>query len=251
MLCHNPLCIFVHVPKTAGQSIERYFLDLLGLTDEQRPTLLLGKNRDPRLGPPQLSHLRAAEYVSGGFVSEQEFRDAFKFSFVRNPWDRIVSFYKYRGHAYRYDFKTFLFRHLPKAGWTNDYCHIMPQSAYLYAGDECQVDFIGRFENLQADFEAVCRTLGTPVRALPHANKSLHPHTVLSVLRGERRKILRNLKRIARRGRMRRNTFGHYSEYYDDESRDYVQQLYHDDVTSFGYRFEDRRTPPVQKPNAV
>jgi hypothetical protein len=240
MFCRNPLCIFVHIPKTAGQSVERYFLDLLGASENQLKELLLCGNRDPSRGPPRLSHLRAAEYVSGGFVSEQEFRDAFKFSFVRNPWDRIVSFYKYRGHAYRYDFKTFLFHHFPVADWSNDYCHVMPQHAYLYQGKDCLVDFVGRFENLQSDFDHVCRIIGTPTGRLPHVNQSLQQHTVLSVLRGEPRKIARNLKRIARRGRMKRNTFGHYSEYYDDESREYVQQLYHEDINCFGYVFENK-----------
>jgi sulfotransferase famil protein len=237
MICHELKCIFVHIPKTAGQSIEAWFMHHLGLPESQRDSLLLSKNRDPQLGPPRLSHLKAAEYLSAGHISPEQFQAYYKFSFVRNPWDRLVSFYKYRGHAHRYDFKTFVFKHLPKPGWTNDYCHVTPQYDFLYEDERCLVDFVGKFESLQADFDKVCLALGLPPGELPHANKSLQRHTVASVLTGERRKIVRNLKRILLRGRAARNTFGHYSEYYDAETRDFVAELYRKDIEAFGYQF--------------
>ena len=247
MLCHPCRCLFVHVPKTAGQSIEAYFMQHLGLPEAGRDALLLSRNRDPHRGPPRLSHLMAREYLTGGHVTPKQFEDYYKFSFVRNPWDRLVSFYKYRGHAHRYDFKTFVFKHMPEPGWTNDYCHVTPQYDFLHDEDgHCLVDFVGRFENLQADFGRVCRAVGLPVGKLPHANKSLQQHSVFSVLLGEPRKIVRNLKRIARQRRSERNTFAHYSEYYDAETRDYVAELYRQDIAAFGYEFR-----PAERPRAV
>jgi len=237
MLCHPYRCLFVHVPKTAGQSIEAYFMEHLGLPESERDVLLLSKNQDPLRGPPRLSHLKAAEYLSAGHISPEQFQAYYKFSFVRNPWDRLVSFYKYRGHAHRYDFKTFVFKHMPKPGWSNDYCHVTPQYDFLYQDGRCLVDFVGRFESLQADFDQVCQAVGLPLGTLPHANKSLQQHTVLAVLRGEPRKIVRNLKRIVLRGRAERNTFRHYSEYYDAETRDRVAQIYRQDIDAFGYQF--------------
>lgn len=237
MLIHPYKCLFVHVPKTAGQSIEAYFMRSLGLPESEREALLLAKNRDPALGPPRLSHLKAAEYLDCGHITPEQFAAYYKFSFVRNPWDRLVSFYKYRGHAHRYDFKTFVFKHMPKPGWTNDFCHVTPQYDFIYKDDRCLVDFVGKFEHLQHDFDQVCAALGLPVGKLPHANKSLQQHTVLSVLRGEPRKIVRNLKRIVMRGRAERNTFKHYSEYYDAETREQVARLYHRDIDAFGYEF--------------
>lgn len=214
-------------------------MQLLGIPQGQRETLLLGKNSDPLRGPPQISHLKASEYLSGGHTSPEVFGSYYRFSFVRNPWDRLVSFYKYRGHAYRCDFKTFLFRHMPKPGWTNDYCHVTPQYDFLYGDGRCLVDFVGRFENLQHDFDVVCHSLGIPAGPLPHVNRSLKRYTVLSVLRGEPRKMVRDLKRIARRGRVTRNTFTHYADYYDDESREFVAELYRKDIITFGYDFVD------------
>jgi hypothetical protein len=239
MLCHQYKCLFVHIPKTAGQSIEAYFQRRLELPEASRDELLLGKNTDPALGPPRLSHLKAREYLAGGYISPEAFAGYYKFGFVRNPWDRLVSFYKYRGHAHRYDFKTFVFKHMPKPGWSNDYCHVTPQYEFLYdAEGQRMVEFVGKFEHLQRDFDQVCEALGLPAGKLPHVNKSLHEHTVWSVLRGERRKIVRNLKRILRSGRMARNTFPHYSQYYDAEAREFVAELYAKDIAAFDYRFE-------------
>ena len=95
MICHDFRTIFVHVPKTAGQSVEMVFLNKLNLTWEQRAPLLLRPNSDPAKGPPRLAHLYASEYVSCGHISDEDFARYFKFSVVRNPWARAVSVYKF------------------------------------------------------------------------------------------------------------------------------------------------------------
>jgi hypothetical protein len=77
MLCHHDRCIFVHVPKTAGQSIEHVFLDRVGLTWETRAPLLLRPNDQPRLGPPRLAHLKAREYVACKYVTPEQFAGYF------------------------------------------------------------------------------------------------------------------------------------------------------------------------------
>lgn len=83
MICHPYRCVFVHVPKTAGMSIEHVFLGLQGLTWEKRSALLLRHNDDPAKGPPRLSHLKASEYVSREFVARfyREDIHAFGYSF--------------------------------------------------------------------------------------------------------------------------------------------------------------------------
>ena len=235
MICGEYRCLFVHVPKTAGMSIEQVFLQRVGLTWKTRAPLLLGGNDDPRLGPPRLEHLKAGEYVARGHLTAEQFESYFKFSFVRNPWDRIVSEYKYRGYPVKVDFKTYLFKHLPAAGWTDTYCHIIPQYDFLYdEAGKLLVDFVGRYERLQADFDKVCARVGIPPTPLPRVNRSLEE---------ARPNTLREFRKQVRRAiwsREREHTFPHYTEYYDDESREFVGRLFRKDVEAFNYGFGDR-----------
>ena len=105
MICHHYKCVFVHIPKNAGQSIEHVFLNLLNLTWETRAPLLLRCNDRLELGPPRLAHLKADEYVRYNYLTQEMFNDYFKFSFVRNPWSRIISIYKYLGFNKKCDCK--------------------------------------------------------------------------------------------------------------------------------------------------
>jgi Sulfotransferase family len=239
MISAQHRCVFVHVPKTAGMSIEHVFLRLVGLTWETRAPLLLRGNDDPRLGPPRLAHLTAAEYVSCGHLSAEQFASYFKFAFVRNPWDRMVSEYKYRGFPVKIDFKTYLFRRLPPPGWTDSYRHVMPQHDFV--ADESGrlvVDFVGRYESLQADFDRVCARLGLPPIPLPRVNRSLEDGQPLSF-----RELRKRLRR-AIHSREREYTFAHYTEYYDAESREFVGDMFRKDLEAFNYSFGDGDRSP-------
>ncbi len=84
MICRPFSCIFIHIPKTAGRSIERFFLQRLGLdreNDADRTQLLIADNDDPVKGTEKLSHLSALEYVQCGHLSQQEFVSFYKFDY--------------------------------------------------------------------------------------------------------------------------------------------------------------------------
>jgi hypothetical protein len=215
MICREFGCIFVHIPKTAGQSIEHFFLNLLGMTWQERAPLLLRYNADPKLGPERLAHLTASEYVNCGYLNRVEYASYYKFTFVRNPWDRLVSEYKYRNYGRSWGFKEFVKKHLPAPGMSDAYRHIMPQYEFIYdESGNLLVDFVGQFENLQSGFDLVCKEIGVGSRKLPHMNASTTPADLMS-------------------GRPR----SHYTSFYDSEARALVSEMYAKDIELFNYKY--------------
>jgi hypothetical protein len=225
MICRELSCLFVHIPKTAGQSIEKFFMDQLALSWEtDRDRLLLGNNANPAKGTEKLSHLSAEEYVRSGYIEAAEFEQMYKFSFVRNPWERIVSEYRYRNYFHHRSFRDFLLHRLPAPGWDDKYRHIMPQYDMLHDQQgKLLVNFVGRFESLQADFDQVCGQLDIQESRLSHRNPS--------------DKKSRNLKRRLRNWLYfnGENSKENYLDFYDDETVSIVGKLYQKDIEAFGY----------------
>jgi hypothetical protein len=230
--------IFVHVPKTGGQSVEKVLLELNGLKWEERAPMLLRKNADPAVGPERLAHITAAEYVSLGHVTREDFDRMFKFAFVRNPWSRMVSAYLYRDLEHDMSFARFVEQFLDYDDrFLNDTRHAMPQAEYLYDEEgTLLVDFVGRFERIAADFAEATEQMGLGRLDLPHKNKS---DNLSLFLRGPRSFAKRTLKSTFKSRKEDRRS--HYSEYYTPELRDRVGEFYARDVELFDYSFEDRR----------
>jgi Sulfotransferase family len=132
ILHHSQNFVFVHVPKTGGTSIR----EALGMSTSYHYTA-----REVRQMYP-------------------ETRGKFSFAFVRNPWDRLVSY----------------MCSLP-VPVPIDQLELRPQVDFLLDADgEPMVDFIGRYETLAADFVTLCDKIDIPTPALPHVNRSQHRH---------------------------------------------------------------------------
>ena len=89
--------------------------------------------------------------------------------------------------------------------------HIQWEKQYKFLYDEDDnllVDFVGKFESLQKDFDLMCEKVGIPVRTLPH-----NTHGV------------------------RRPKNKHFTEYYDQEAKEIVEDIYAKDISTFGYQF--------------
>lgn len=214
MICRELNLLFVHVPKTAGQAMEEYFLNLLGMDwKKEKAKMLCRKNRWPWKGPTRLAHLTAQEYLKYGYLNEEDFEGLFKCVFVRNPWARLVSEFEYAGHAEKGDFKSWLLERFPtikeERGFfrSGDYRHVMPQTDYILdVKGEVMVDFVGKFENIAEDFSEVCRRMEIKSEPLPKKNV----------------------------GKKKR----HYSEYYEEKTRKFVSEKYALEIEMFDYSYE-------------
>ena len=157
-------------------------------------------------------------------------RNYFKFAFVRNPWDRCVSRFFYtkskcdvndgidRG-AYRgSNFNDFI-RSEGEFSLLTDWCNHSPNLQRIFGNHSpfdkqldwisdkdgnVLADYIGKLETMQNDFNIICDKIGIPQQQLPHKNKSKHKH---------------------------------YTEYYDDETKEIVAEKYAKDIEYFGYEF--------------
>lgn len=167
--------VFVHVYKVAGSSIQS-FLQRNGLGRTNRHGKIKFEN-----------HCTAMDVRNA--LGAEAFSNLYSFAFVRNPWDLEFSLYKYMKRedadwiepmikfknfeeylkfAYYYYQKKR--SHDPDA-WD---AQLDRQQSYVCDADGSQlVNFIGRFEHLQADFSEVMQRIGLNIdTALPHLNIS-------------------------------------------------------------------------------
>lgn len=164
--------IFVHIPKVAGQSIETLFLEDLGLDWERRGELLMRKKKSHEPGPHRLAHLRAKDYVSLGYTDAQTFESFFTFSFVRNPYARVLSLYHYLGYSRIISVEKFIEKVLAKKV-KEDHFFYQAQYDYLYSDDgKLLVDYVGKLEQISEDIEHVLAKSGLQGKKMPHVNKS-------------------------------------------------------------------------------
>ncbi|EDM42990.1 hypothetical protein SCB49_12234 [unidentified eubacterium SCB49] len=189
MISHYHKCIFIHIPKAAGTSIESYFLDDLGIDFEDKLPLLLGKTTNMYASPKVISHLTASQMLNQHYISQELFDAYFKFVVVRNPLKRLFSTYIYLGYSRVINFETFVLRVFPKLTNESDKAFFLqPQSNFVYNKEgKLLVDFVGKLENLESDFHQIQSRLNLPLSLLPHKNKAKSTN---SLLRGFKKIIL-------------------------------------------------------------
>lgn len=177
MISHKHNFIFIHIPRTGGTSIEEFFGTHMWKDS------------------PDEKHLSAKEAKK--LYGEEIWNSYFKFSFVRNPWDRVVSLWKSSLYIQTPSVYRFLLLFKPRP-------HEYKLSSYVDILD-LELDFIGKFENLQNDFEIVLDKLGIKKAVLPHLSKRVDSN--------------------------------HYSYQYNAETKAIVEHFYKRDIEKFSYFF--------------
>ena len=203
LISHKHKFITIDIPKTGTTSINCSLIPLLGNEDifsfppKEQYNLKYVANSISDIH----RHARYEEVIT-------KFPDCiqyFTFCFFRNPWERIISFYRwlngnkirrgcimYKGLSLKDLIHSEIDALKPQVNWTkNNLNNVGSISVFKY-------------ENLQQDFNIVCDKIGIPKQQLPHKNKSQHKH---------------------------------YTEYYDDETRKIVAEKYAKDIEYFGYEF--------------
>ena len=189
--------IFIHINKTGGTSIA----EAIGLPKKKH-----------FFGLPKKKHFNVKEVIS--IIGEESFKQAFVFCVVRNPWDKVVSHYKYRVKSNQTNMAddNISFRDWVKVTYgdiKNPFYYDKPkmfatQSEWIK--DENGVIIVNnilRFESLSSDFENISKKLGITTK-LPHLNATRKEH---------------------------------YSKYYDKETVDIVRKWFKEDIELFHYEF--------------
>lgn len=186
--------IYIHIPRTGGTSIEKQF-GYAGDTQDQDP------HGDGR------KHWSLSMWEK----EDIDLSDYFVFTFIRNPWEVILS--KYFDHYYTEEYGCPIgFR----SGKSLEYFlenYKIPEHEYgdcfLDYFDPRKVDFIGRYENRESDLNYVSKKIG----------KYIDPKRKI------RESILKKRKKID------------YREYYNDTTREMVQKRYFQDIIYFNFKF--------------
>ena len=198
--------VYVHVYKVAGQSVKLALRrhDFRFLPGIRTPLAKIVELEQAYTFRSMKAHSTAAECRD--FLGQEKWDSMFTFSFVRNPWDWQVSLYHF--------IQTNKFNHQSRMISEmsfDDYIkwrveedrHLQKDFVYDRHGN-LLVDFVGKLENLNADFKTVTDRIGINVE-LPHENASKHDA---------------------------------WRSYYTDETAALIAEAYAEDIEAFDYSFE-------------
>jgi hypothetical protein len=198
--------IFVHIYKNAGTSITTALRPFAISPWQWKAYRLIKKVGFPYpfFDPhPFPSHVNASK-IKESFGAEK-FNEYFSFAVVRNPWDWQVSLYKYAlksetHHQHELTKNLGSFEEYIKWRCENE---VRYQKDFIYDNNELLVDFVGRYESLDNDFNEICSRIGISV-SLPKLNVS-------------------NTKP--------------YQSYYSEKSKELVKEAFEPDIRTFNYEF--------------
>jgi hypothetical protein len=230
IVSHRHRFIFIKTHKTAGSSMEQALIPFCGADDIITPMesnvdsglprnfhgagpldrnyarwRLLRKvigRHSPLLGTWYYEHMPAWRVREQ--LGEAVWGSYFKFCFERNPWDKVVSYFLWKRHGQGRSVPDFRDYVLKKT-------HRLPADGRLYLDDDGQplVDHVGQYADFQAEFTRICARL-----EIAFDGDFPREKTGIAV---DRRP---------------------YQDYYDEETRAVVAQLFAREIALFGYRFE-------------
>jgi hypothetical protein len=197
--------IFVAIPKTGTHSVRRALREHMGPADLEQVGLFV-QRKFPIPDLAQIGHGHLTLDQVRPYLPPETFKACFKFAFVRNPFDRFVS---YCAFVTREDGE---FERDPQrvmreivADPPLDHVLFQPQQDFVTGSNgDLLTDYVGRVEQMQQSYDHICERIGIPSARLDRVNSS-----------------------------SRRD----YRDYYDEPLIEGVAKLYARDLELFGYEF--------------
>ena len=140
-------------------------------------------------------------------ITDKELNKYFKFIFVRNPYDRLISAWNDIVRDIYPDFKKFVKEGIFDKNGHPTKLHFQTVSSLIKAPNQLYpiaLDFIGKVENIDADWMKLCELLQIPKIKMVHVKKRKHKD---------------------------------YTEYYDKETKQLVYDFYKEDLNYFKYNY--------------
>jgi hypothetical protein len=197
--------IFAAIPKTGTHAVRQALRRHMGPQDIEQVGLFVQKQFPiPELARLQHGHLSLQQMRP--YLRPEAWSSCFKFAFVRNPFDRFISYCAFvtRDDG---DFERDPQRVMREIVADPPLDHVLFQPQHIFVTDPAGAllsDYIGRVEDMQTSYDEICARIGIPTTALEKVNAS---------------------KR------------GGYREYFNEELIEGVAKLYARDLELFGYEF--------------
>jgi hypothetical protein len=207
IISHKHRYIFFAIPKTGTHAVRQALRGQLGEEDLEQVGLFVQKKFPfPEFADIRHGHISAQQIRP--VLGDAVFEGYTKFAFVRNPFDRFVSYCAFmsRGKDFMETQPLRFMKWVVREQRPVEHMLYQPQHQMVTdAQGRLELDIVGRNETMQASYDAICARLGIETAALERVNASSHRP---------------------------------WQDYYDAELRDLVTDLYRRDLELFDYAFE-------------
>jgi len=220
MICHKHKCIFIHIAKCAGTSVENafgYYINTPGALEAH-----LGWDEKHKL---YRQHATPQQLIDLGILKLEHWDSYYKFIIYRNSWSKLISdfFWISKTNNVQDSFENFSLKRGNFYKILNDtrqsyYCgdHLYLQKDYFFLdGKQIKYDTVIDFNNISEGFHQVIKDLDL------------------------------NLDFFEKKSNVAKRQKEHYSYYYTLKSKRLVHKLYQEDINYFNFKFTNKTRIPM------